>query len=137
MKILPLLAAAALVGGCYTESTHTRTWSAAPATGPAAAAERYGRVVQVQEVVRETRGRPLAGAATGALLGGVIFGSAGAAAVGGGIGAITSSGHASQRVFEVTVRFDNGESGVFDFKDWAPFRPNDLVVLTPNGLQPR
>lgn len=130
MKLLPLLAVvAALTGGCYTESTYSRTYAAAPGAGE------YGRVVQVQEVVRETRGHPVAGAAAGALLGGVIFGSAGAAVVGGGIGALASSGHAASRMYEVSVQFDNGERGVFDYKDWAPFRPGDPVVMTPNGLQ--
>lgn len=132
MKVLSLVAAAALAGGCYTESGYTRTYTAEPAP-----AYQYGRVVQVQEVVRETRGQPIAGAAAGALLGGVIFRSAGAAVVGGGIGALASSGGSTRRVYEVTVQFDNGERGVFDYKDWAPFRPGDYVVATPNGLQPR
>jgi outer membrane lipoprotein SlyB len=133
MKLLSLVAAATLIGGCYTTSTYSRTYTA----GPGAPSEGYGRVVQVQEVVRETRGQPVAGAAAGALLGGVIFRSAGAAIVGGGIGALASSGGSSRSVYEVTVQFDNGERGVFDFKDWAPFRPGDPVVMTPGGLQRR
>jgi outer membrane lipoprotein SlyB len=134
MKILSLLAAAALASGCYTESTYARTYTAEPTPGPSYAA--YGRVTQIQEVVRERRGQPLAGAAAGALLGGAIFHSWGAAAVGGGIGAIASSGRSAERVVEVTVQFDNGERGVYDYRDYAPFRPGDRVVATEDGLHP-
>jgi outer membrane lipoprotein SlyB len=131
MKIIARLAAAALAG-CYTESTHVRTTTA----GPTAASDfgQTGRVVQVQEVRREIRGQPVAGAAAGALLGGLVFESAGAAVVGGGIGALASSGRSSQTVYEVTVIFDNGERGVFDYKDFSPFGPGDSVVLTSSGL---
>jgi outer membrane lipoprotein SlyB len=133
MKIIALFAAAALAGGCYEQHTSVRT-ATAPSAGPTYAGRSTGRVVQVQEVRRETRGQPVAGAAAGALLGGLIFRSAGAAVVGGGIGAIASSGGSSRTVYEVTVQFDNGERGVFDFKDWSPFAPGDPVVLTPSGL---
>jgi outer membrane lipoprotein SlyB len=134
MKIIALLvAAAALAGGCYSEHQSVRTYSA-PSTQLGPDYNRSGRVVQVQEVRRETRGQPVAGAAAGALLGGVLFRSAGAAVVGGGIGALASSGGSSTTVYEVTVEFDNGERGVFDYKDWSPFRPGDPVVLTQQGL---
>jgi outer membrane lipoprotein SlyB len=135
MKILSLVVATALAGGCYSESTTSRTWSAEPTAGPAYGQTQMGRVVQIQEVTRERRGRPAAGAAAGALLGGAVFHSWGAAAVGGGIGALASSGRSAQRVVEVTVQFDNGERGVFDYRDWAPFRPGQRVLATPNGLQ--
>lgn len=133
MKIMALFTAAALAGGCYTESASVHTYTAPPA-GPTYSGRSTGRVVQVQEVRRETRGQPVAGAAAGALLGGLIFRSAGAAVVGGGIGAIASSGGSSRTVYEVTVQFDDGNRGVFDFKDWSPFAPGDYVVLTPSGL---
>jgi len=132
MKVIALFTAAALAGGCYTESTGVRTYTAQPE--PVYSSRSTGRVVQVQEVRREVRGQPLAGAAAGALLGGVIFRSAGAAVVGGGIGAIASSGGSSRTVYEVTVEFDNGERGVFDYQDWSPFAPGDYVMLTPSGL---
>jgi outer membrane lipoprotein SlyB len=137
MKILTLLTATALAGGCYTESGSVRTYSAPPAQGVPYTGRSSGRVVQVQEVRRDVRGQPVAGAAAGALLGGLIFRSAGAAVVGGGIGAIASSGGSSRTVYEVTVQFDNGEQGVFDYKDWSPFAPGDYVVLTPSGLARR
>jgi outer membrane lipoprotein SlyB len=135
MKILSLLVATALAGGCYTESTTSRTYTAEPTAGPSYRTQ-FGRVVQIQEVTRERRGQPVAGAAAGALLGGAIFHSWGAAAVGGGIGALASSGRSGQRVVEVTVQFDNGERGVFDYQNYAPFRPGQRVVATGNGLQP-
>lgn len=132
MKILSLLTAAALAGGCYSDSQTRQTYSAAP-TAPAAA--QTGQVVAVTEVVNRREGHPVAGAAAGALLGGVIFGSAGAAVVGGGIGAIASSGGSQRRTYEVTVQFDNGETGRFDFADWSPYRPGDRVVATGGGLE--
>jgi outer membrane lipoprotein SlyB len=135
MKILSLLVATALAGGCYTESTTSRTYTAEPTAGPSYGTQ-FGRVVQIQEVTRERRGQPVAGAAAGALLGGAIFHSWGAAAVGGGIGALASSGRSGTRVVEVTVQFDNGERGVFDYQNYAPFRPGQRVVATGNGLQP-
>ncbi len=134
MKVIALLTAAALAGGCYTESASVRTYTAPPEQGGVYQGRSTGRVVQVQEVRRDVRGQPLAGAAAGALLGGVIFRSAGAAVVGGGLGAIASSGGSTRILYEVTVQFDNGERGVFDFKDWSPFAPGDYVVLTPSGL---
>lgn len=127
MKILSLLTAAALAGGCYSES-QTR---AAYATAPIA---QTGQVVQVEEIVNRREGHPIAGAAAGALLGGVIFHSAGAAVVGGGLGAIASSGSSTRRTYEVTVQFDNGEIGRFDYVDWSPFRPGDRVVIQGNQL---
>jgi outer membrane lipoprotein SlyB len=134
MKILSLLTATALAAGCYSESTTSRTYTAEPSPGPSYA--QTGRVVQVQEVTRERRGQPLAGAAAGGLLGGAIFHSWGAAAVGAGIGALASSGGSSQRVVEVTVQFDTGERGVYDYRDYAPFRPGQRVVATEDGLHP-
>jgi outer membrane lipoprotein SlyB len=134
MKFLSLVTALALAGGCYTESTTTRTFTAQPSPGPAY--RTYGRVTQIQEVTRERRGQPVAGAAAGALLGGAIFHSWGAAAVGGGIGALASSGGSAQRVVEVSVQFDNGERGVYDFQNYAPFRPGQRVVATENGIHP-
>jgi len=129
MKILSLITAAALAGGCYSDSQTRQTYTSAPA------AAQTGQVVEVTEVVNRREGHPVAGAAAGALLGGVIFRSAGAAVVGGGLGAIASSGGGERRTYEVTVRFDNGEIGRFDFADWSPYRPGDRVVATGGGLE--
>jgi outer membrane lipoprotein SlyB len=128
MKILSLLTAAALAGGCYSESQTRSTYSAAPARAET------GQVVQVEEVVNHRQGKPIAGAAAGALLGGVIFRSAGAAVVGAGVGALASSGSSTRRSYEVTVQFDSGEIGRFDYVDWAPFRPGDRVVMQGQQL---
>ena len=129
MKILTLLTAAALAGGCYSD-TQTRTVYTAEPTQP-----QTGQVVQVDEIVHRHEGHPVAGAVAGALLGGVIFHSGKAAVVGGGLGAIASSGHSTRRMYEVTVQFDSGEMGRFEFVDWSPFRPGDRVVMTGQGLQ--
>lgn len=134
MKFLSLVTAVALAGGCYSDTTYSRTYTAQPTAGPRYAS--YGRVTQIQEVTRERRGHPVAGAAAGALIGGAIFHSWGAAAVGGGIGALASSGGSTQRVVEVTVQFDNGERGVYDYGDYAPFQPGQRVVATEDGLHP-
>jgi len=128
MKILTLLTAAALAGGCYSD-TQTRVVYSEPARAET------GQVVQVEEIIQHREGHPVAGAVAGALLGGVIFHSGKAAVVGGGLGAIASSGHSTRRTFETTVQFDNGEMGRFDFADWSPFRPGDRVVMTNDGLQ--
>src|SRR3569623_2476849 len=108
MKILSLLTAAALAGGCYSESQTRATYSTAPARA------QTGQVVEVTELVNRREGHPVAGAAAGAMLGGVIFRSAGAAVIGGGLGAIASSGPSTRRADEVTVEVDSGEMGRFD-----------------------
>ena len=129
MKILTLLTAAALAGGCYSD-TQTRTvYAAEPARAET------GQVVQVEEIVQHRERHPVAGAVAGALLGGAIFHSGKAAIVGGGLGAIASSGSSTRRTFEATVQFDDGQMGRFDFADWSPFRPGDRVVMTNDGLQ--
>lgn len=128
MKILTLLTAAALAGGCYSD-TQTRTVYSAPERA------QTGQVVQVDEIVNRREGHPVAGAVAGALLGGVIFHSGKAAVIGGGLGAIASSGSSTRRMYEVTVQFDTGEMGRFEFVDWSPFRPGDRVVMTNQGLQ--
>ena len=129
MKILTLLTAAALAGGCYSD-TQTRTvYSVQPEQA------QTGQVVQVDEIINRREGHPVAGAVAGALLGGAIFHSGKAAIIGGGLGAIASSGSSTRRMYEVTVQFDTGEMGRFEFVDWSPFRPGDRVVMTNQGLQ--
>jgi hypothetical protein len=34
----------------------------------------------------------------------------------------------------VTVRFDDGTSGMFIYHGYSPFQPGEPVVLTPQGL---
>jgi outer membrane lipoprotein SlyB len=131
MKILTLMTAAALAGGCYSD-TETRSVVTAPQQQMA----ETGQVVQVEEIVRRHHGHPVEGAVAGALLGGVIFHSGKAAVVGGGLGALASSGNSQRREYEITVQFDNGEIGRFDYRDWSPFRPGDRVVLAGDDLRP-
>jgi outer membrane lipoprotein SlyB len=59
-----------------------------------------------------------------------VVGAIGGAAVGSSL----SQGHAEYRWYEVTVRFDDGGYEVFTYRDDSPFRPGDLVVLGPRGL---
>ncbi|HSN25249.1 MAG TPA: hypothetical protein VLT45_03155 [Kofleriaceae bacterium] len=129
MKILTLVLAAALAGGCYSDTQTRRVYTAEPARA------QTGQVVQVEEIVNRREGHPVAGAVAGALLGGVIFHSGKAAVIGGGLGAIASSGSSTRRMYLVTVQFDTGEMGRFEFVDWSPFRPGDRVVMTNQGLQ--
>ena len=102
-------------------------------------APRGGTVDSIELVVQRTQGQPVAGAAAGALIGGFLFrghgpgrlfGMAGGAA----LGAAASSGSSENRTFQVLVDFDDGERGMFMFRDFAPFRRGDRVTLTPNGL---
>lgn len=36
---------------------------------------------------------------------------------------------------QVLVRFDDGERGLFLFRDYSPFVPGGRVMLTPQGLR--
>lgn len=98
-----------------------------------------GRVESVREVVQRTEGRPGAGAAAGALIGGALFhGSAPStlfgAAAGAATGAALSSGRSERRAYEVRVRLDDGSAGIFDYDGYSPFAPGDRVVIVNGGL---
>ena len=104
--------------------------------------QRPGRVVAVREIDHRIEGNPAGGALLGALIGGILFHGRGpatmyGAATGAVVGAAASSGSAETRTFQVHVHFDDGDDGVFAFRDGSPFRPGDPVVLTPHGLMPR
>lgn len=135
MRTLALLTTVLALGtGCYTTQT-TRV----PVTDAQGQWARPGHVEQVQEVVERVRGEPAGGALAGALVGGVLFGHHGhpsllGAAAGAAVGAGMSGGIAEHRSYEVLVVFDDGENGFFVFRDYSPFRPGDLVLLTPDGL---
>jgi len=126
----------ALSPACATTTTTRTTWTDPVAVGYG----RTGSVDSVQEIVQRTQGNPGAGAVAGALIGGLVFGggrgpSAVAGAAGGAaVGAAASSGASEQRSYEVVVRFDDGGYGEFVYADFAPFRPGERVVITPNGL---
>ena len=127
MKLVGLLTAAALAGGCYHDEAHTRTY-----VGVQEIHARGGHVVQVREVARAAQTTPMPGTPSGAMLGGIVFHRNGAAVIGGGFG--LPQGALDRRAFEVVVSFDDGETGIFVYQDWSPYRPGDRVTLTPEGL---
>lgn len=123
------------LAGCATEST-TRTTMYSGGDVAYQGGGRTGTVDSVTVVTNRREGRPVAGAAAGALAGGLIFHS-GAAAAGGAIaGAALSSGRSESQTLEVIVRFDDGQVGSFNYQGDAPFRPGDRVILTRDGLAP-
>jgi len=135
---LALVLLVTLAPACATTTTTSTTWTdpAAPGYG------RGGSVESVQEIVHRTEGNPAAGAVAGALIGGLLFGggrgpAAVAGALGGAaIGAAASQGTSEQRTYRIVVRFDDGGFGEFMYAGYAPFRPGERVVVTPDGLAP-
>ncbi|HEX3696350.1 MAG TPA: hypothetical protein VH374_13290 [Polyangia bacterium] len=127
--------AAFLVSACAT----TTTWTAPPGGNWV----RPGHVESVQEIVQRTEGNPAGGALAGALIGGFLFHGRGPArlfgmAGGAAVGAAASQGGREDRTYQVLVRFDDdGEYGVFLYRNYSPFQPGQLVVLTPRGLAQR
>ena len=121
-KLLTLFAAAALAAGCYHDE-HTATY-----VGPVEIHARHGHVVQVREIARTGQTSP---SPAGALLGGIVVHEGGAAMIG---DAFTGAGGPGRRAFQVIVSFDDGETGIFVYQDWSPYRPGDRVTLTPDGL---
>jgi hypothetical protein len=84
-------------------------------------------------------GDPGGGAIAGAIIGGILGGGHGASALPGAaggavIGAAASDGHSDARFYDVAVRFQDGSQQVFRYADYAPFRPGEEVVQTPQGL---
>src|SRR5512140_715281 len=128
--------AATCLFGCPPPEPTTTTWVA---TGNWA---RPGRVESIREIDQRIEGNPSGGALVGALIGGVLFHGRGpatlfGAATGAAIGAAVSSGSTVTRSFQVLVQFDDGDYGMFVFGSFSPFRPGELVVLTPQGLMRR
>lgn len=143
-----------LLTACVTATTTTSTWSDGYYE---AEGVRYGHVESIRETVRREEGNPAAGAAVGAVVGGVLgslmgghtsydrwgnayhHGSAAGAVVGavGGamVGAAASQGRGEDRYYDVYVRFDDGGSEAFFFRDPLPFRVGDPVGLSSRGLE--
>lgn len=137
MKGTSLLAGLlALSAGCATTATTSTTWTDPNTAG---AWPHSGRVESVQEIDQHVEGNPAGGAIAGALIGGLLFGGRGpsrlfGAATGAAIGAAASQGSAETRTYHVRVRFDDGTYGMFVYRDYSPFWPGEVVVLTPQGL---
>ena len=121
MKIRTLLALlfvpALLLGGCVTTTTRTTTWGEGYGAGWA----RYGHVESIRETVHAQQGDPGAGAVAGAIGGAMV-------------GAAASQGQAEERIYEIFVRFDDGALETFVYRNVLPFRVNDGVALTAQGL---
>jgi outer membrane lipoprotein SlyB len=139
MTIRPRLVSAILLAAtlcsCATTTTTSTTWTAS--AGP----PRFGYVESVQEIVQRVEGNPAGGALAGALIGGFLFGRGPGrligAAGGAALGAAASQGYSERRTYQVLVHFDDGTYGMFVFGSYAPFRPGEAVVLTPQGLTRR
>jgi len=136
VRLLAALVVVASTSGCVATETRSPEWVA---TGNWT---RPGRVESIREIDRRVEGNPAGGALVGALIGGILFHGRGpaslfGAATGATIGAAASSGSVESRSFQVLVRFDDGDYGMFVFGGASPFGPGDLVVLTPQGLMRR
>ena len=139
MKMTSLLLGLFLVAsssGCATTTTSSMTWVDPAIPGNWS---RPGRVDSVQEIVQRVEGNPAGGALAGALIGGLLFGGRGpsrlfGAAAGAAVGASASQGSSETRSYHVLVHFDDGAYGMFTYGGYAPFRPGERVVLTPQGL---
>ncbi len=107
-KLFLLAAIATACTACTRTTTSSTTWVAEGNW------VRPGSVESVREVVRRVPGDPAAGAA---------------------VGAAASSGRAETRTYQVLVRFDDGERGMFLYRDYSPFAPGMRVELTPQGLR--
>lgn len=130
-QICAILIASAL--GCATTSTSDTTW-----TAPGAHDEtgRMGSVESVHEFVQRVEGNPAGGALLGAVIGGILTHGRPLGVVGGAaVGAAASQGNAERRVYDVSVRFDDGVYGTFRFYGYSPFPPGARVVVTPEGLE--
>jgi outer membrane lipoprotein SlyB len=146
----------ALLSGCVTATTTTRTWGESQPAQPQA---RYGRVESIRETVRRTEGNPAAGAVAGGVIGALLGSAIGghshydrygrahhhgsaagavAGAIGGAVvGANASQGQRTDRTYEAFVRFEDGSTQTFVYAGSVPFRPGDEVVQTEQGVYPR
>jgi outer membrane lipoprotein SlyB len=139
-RVALLLVPALLLGGCVATQYRTQTWGADPYGAQWA---RYGHVESIRETVRTQQGDPGAGAVAGAIIGGLLFGGNNPAqtifgmGAGAMVGAAASQGGAEDRFYEVFVRFDDGALERYVYQNVLPFRVNDPVVLTAQGLARR
>jgi outer membrane lipoprotein SlyB len=100
----------------------------------------------IQETVQRREGNPAAGAVAGAVIGGFI-GHALTGGHGGGalfgavegalIGAEASQSSSARVIYQVVVRFDDGDTGSFNYEGWPPFQINQPVQENGRGLVAR
>jgi outer membrane lipoprotein SlyB len=125
-----------LTASCVATTTTSTVWTP---QGPENWA-RPGQVSWIREIVQRQEGNPVGGALAGAVIGGLLGGHGASALVGaaGGaaVGAAVSQGGSERRSYEVMVQFDDGGYRRFWYEGYAPFRPGQPVVMTPNGLAP-
>lgn len=122
--------------------TTTRTMLSEAPGGPQTI--RQGRVAWIRQTVTETQGNPAAGAAAGAVVGGLLgglitghrFGALYGATAGAVVGANASQVQSEDVTYDVAVRFDNGETQIFRYRGYPPFRSGQPVSLTERGLVP-
>src|SRR5437764_1214958 len=106
----------AALPACTTATTET--WG--PAYYPGSSGRR-GRVEWVREGVQTEQGDPAAGAIVGAVIGGIIggalTGNGGGAAFGAAngafVGAEANTGRRERRLYQVGVRFEDGNAEIF------------------------
>jgi hypothetical protein len=68
------------------------------------------------------------------VVGGVLTGRPGGAILGALFGASASQGSVERRYYEVFVLYDDGGRQVFNFEGYPPFRVDDRVVVTDQGI---
>jgi len=143
---IAIIAVAAAGAGCATTTTTSQGWGGQqlPPVYQGGAGH-IGRVEWIQETVQRQQGDPAAGAVAGAVIGGLIGsvltrgrgpGAFFGAAQGAMIGANASSGYAERRMYQIVVRFDDGNAWSFFYEGYPPFAVGQPVQVTPQGLAP-
>ncbi len=144
---IAITAVAAASGGCATTTTTSQSWGGGQPLPPVyqGGSGHTGRVEWIQETVQRQQGDPAGGAVAGAVIGGIIGsvltrgrgpGAFFGAAHGAMIGANASSGYAERRMYQIVVRFDDGNAWSFFYEGYPPFAVGQPVQITPQGLAP-
>ena len=144
---IAITAVAAAGAGCATTTTTSQSWGGGQPLPPAYQGGNgsTGRVEWIQETVQRQQGDPAGGAVAGAVIGGIIGsvltrgrgpGAFFGAAHGAMIGANASSGYAERRMYQIVVRFDDGNAASFFYEGYPPFGVGQPVQVTPQGLVP-
>ena len=140
--VAAVIAVAALVSGCATQSNSNSVYS----TGQAQREQtvRYGVVEGVRDVMiqgGQTGAGTLAGGAIGGVAAGSLIGSGNGSVAAGILGAVLGgiAGSATEnkvnqrRALEITVRLENGEMRAITQEADELFRPGERVRLLTSG----